>query len=208
MGVLVFVTEVVGVASDHEWQTGLVSDFSEFLVDVVLDVPMRGRIGVAVVLHLKIEAIAVDLVIPVDQLHSVLAVVGAESFGDFGAGTTREADNALAVFFHQRMVNAGLVVTAVDFGFGHQMAKIDEALVVHGQQGDMEALLVVGGVVVLHAPGGHVGLQTEDGFDAGVVAALIELHQAAHGAVVGDCHGFHALVFDELDELGDFGQTI
>ena len=39
-------------------------------------------------------------------------------------------------------------------------------------------------------------------------AALIELHQTAHGAVVGDRHGFHALVLDELDELGDFGQTI
>ena len=106
------------------------------------------------------------------------------------------------------MVNAGFVVTAVDFSFGHQMTKIDETLVVHGQQGDMEALLVVGGVVVLHPAGGHVGLQTEDRFDTGVVTALIEFHQTAHGAVVGDCHGFHALVLDELDELGDFGQTI
>ena len=69
----------------------------------------------------------------------------------------------------------------------------------------METLFVVSGVMILHAPGSHVGFEAEDGFDAGIVAALIELDETAHGTMVSDGHGFHTLVLDELDELGDFG---
>ena len=73
------------------------------------------------------------------------------------------------------MVDTGFIILTVDFSLGHQATKVLKAFVIHGEEGDMEALLIVGRVTVFAAASGNVGLETEDRLDSGIITALIKL---------------------------------
>ena len=73
------------------------------------------------------------------------------------------------------MVDTGFIILTVDFSLGHQATEILKTFVVHGKEGDMEALLIVSWVAIFAAASGNIGLQAENRLDSGIVTVLIKL---------------------------------
>ena len=169
---------------------------------------MSGRIRVAVVLHFKVKIVTINTVIPINQFAGAFHVVFLEGARDLGRGATTQADDAFIVFFHQFVVNAGLVVFAGDFGFGNHATEIFVAFVIFGQESDVMTAFIVSGVAIGALSRSYVSLYTEDGFDAVLLGGLVEVDQTRHGAVVGDGDSFHATIFDIANQLVNLGEAV
>jgi hypothetical protein len=90
------------------------------------------------------------------------------------------------------VVDAGLVVVALEVGVGDQAAEVLVALPVLGQQDEVEGLAVGLALLVAHAPPGDVGLDADDRLHALGRDGLDERDGPVEGAVVGDGHGVEA----------------
>ena len=55
---------------------------------------------------------------------------------------------------------------------------------------------------------GHVDLAADDGLDALPLAGPVEIDHPVHDAVVGDCHGGLAQLFDALCQAVDAAEAV
>ncbi len=115
----------------------------------------------------------------------LLHVPGTNGAGDVGGHTARGADEAFAMGGEEVEVDARPVVVAVELSAAGQLQQIEVAGLVLGQQQQVGALAVELRVAVGHAPGGDVGLDADDGLDAGFLARFVERDDAEHRPVVG-----------------------
>ena len=72
----------------------------------------------------------------------------------------------------------------------------------------MVAVLIQFGVAVGHAPGSHVGLEPDDGFDSGGGGGVVELNGAKHCTVIGEGNGVHAHGFNRADQLLNIAEAV
>ena len=75
--VLVLMLDIVRVASHHERQIKLFRELHQLLVNLVLNIPMRWRIWVTMVLHLEVETPLKGLRIPLNQFPSAIQIIVA-----------------------------------------------------------------------------------------------------------------------------------
>ena len=152
------------------------------------DVRLRG----VVEHHLQIVVVAEEVLVPLrDALRLVHAVRvdGARHLaGDAGGG----ANQALMVLFEQVVVDARVVVEAVDVGFGDEAHEVVVAGEVLREEDQVVAAFVLVARRVV-ARGGDVRLAAEDGLDGRQVAVallgaalVVERLQGEEVAVVGD----------------------
>ena len=105
----------------------------------------------------------------------------------------------------QLLVDARLVVVAVQVGLGderHQVAVADDVL---GQQDHVVRVGVDLGFLVGVAARRHVGLDADDRLDPRPAAGLVELDRPVHRPVVGDGQRLHARVGGSLGHVGRCG---
>ena len=113
--------------------------------------------------------------------------------GELAFEATAKRDEALGMGREAVMVHARLVVETLEVAGGGELHEIAVALVVRGQQSQVECGVAGGGGVALgHRAGGDIDLAADDGFHSGLHGGLVERNGRVHVAVVGDGDGGHA----------------
>ena len=119
-----------------------------------------------------------------------------EWLAHLAAQTGAQRDDTLVVFLQQIMVNTWLVVVALKVGSRAQFHQVLVAGIVHRQQDEVVTCLVLGRVAVMNGPSRHIGLDTNDRFDARVLGYFVKLDSSAERPMVGDGTRLHAQFFD------------
>lgn len=119
-----------------------------------------------------------------------------------------EADDALVVLAQEVLVDARLVVHALDVGQRDELDEIAIARLVLREQDQMVVADAIDLAVFLARARGHVDLAADDGLHALLLCLFIEVDDAVHGAVVGDGDAVHAERFRRLDEFLDAARTV
>ena len=103
----------------------------------------------------------------------------------------------------QILVDAGLVVEALEVRLGNELDQVAIADVVPDQDGEVVRALVAAilRATLLARPGRDVELAADDGLDAGFRRRLVEVDRAEEIAVVGERDGRELEVLGLLDEF-------
>ena len=181
--------EEVHVVRRHDAQPHLVRQVAELGVDPRL----LGDVG----LELDEEVVpAEDLAVGLCDELGLLPVRGGEGRGDLAAEAGAGGDDPLAVGSEDFLVDARLVVEAVDVSRGGELQEVLIPDAVLGQEEQVvPAVLGAGVAAVATVAGSHVGLEADDGLHPGFDALVVELDRAEEGAVVGDGDRRHAKLF-------------
>ncbi len=169
----------------------------------------RIQLGDGVVL--KLEEVVVgseQVVIPAQHLISLLELPMLQEARDLGRHAAGGADQPFSVLGQDVMVDARVVVEALQLG---DAGKLEQVLVARGilrQQQQVSGLLVFLGVVLLDGAGCQVSFQPDDGLDTHSLGGVVELDDPKHGAVVGDGDGWHIHLVGALDQLVDVAESI
>ena len=111
-------------------------------------------------------------------------VVVHQAGADGARQAARQHDDALGVPAHKFVVDSRTAVVALEVP---GRAQADEVVIAGGvlcQQGQVVALFLAPEAVIGH----DVGLEPHDGRDAALGRLAVQLHRAAHHAVVGERH--------------------
>ena len=208
MRILILVLDIVRIASHHERQIKLFRKLHQSLINMVLNIPMRRRFRMAMVLHLQIETPFESLRVPLHQFTRLVHVTIANRHRNLRASTARKTNHALVILFHHAMVDTWLIVLTFSFGNRQHATKVFKTLVCLSNQSNMEAFLIIGWVAVFQTARRHIGLEAKNRFYTRVIRGFIEVNEARHCAVVGHRHRFHARLFHEVDQLIHLRQTI
>ena len=192
---------VVGVVRRHQGQGQLTRQ--------VHGLPDHGReLGVVVVLHLQVVAVAEGLAVPARDPARVLASPLLQGAVQLARRAAREHDQALAVLRQQLAVDAGVVVEAVQVGLGGERYEVVPAPVVLRQQGQVRGALAGGRVPIAVALPGDVGLHAEHGVQPGRLGGLVEIDGPVEVAVIGDRDRLLAKGPRPLHERGNLGEAV
>jgi hypothetical protein len=162
-----------------------------------------------VVLHLDEEVLRTqDGPIVVRRLPGCLLVAFTQPLEHFPAQAGAGADEALRVLGQQRLVDAGLVVVAVQVRLGGQRHQVLVADGVLGQQDHVVRVGVDLRFLVRVGAGRHVGLDAHDRLDARRSAGLVERDRPVHRAVVREAEGAHAQVGGSLRHRAEPAQAV
>ena len=106
------------------------------------------------------------------------------------------------------MVDARVVVKALQLGDAGNLQQVLVAGSILRQQQQVGGLFVLLGVVLLDGAGCQVGFQPDDGLDAGLSGGVVELDHTEHGAVVGDGDARHAHCVGAFDQFVDVAESV
>ena len=163
----------------------------------------------AVVLDLEEEVLAAkDLEVFAHERVGVLHVVLQDSARNLAGDAGREADDALVVLAQEVLVDARLVVHALDVGQRDELDEVAVARLVLREQNQVVVADAIDLAVLLARARGHVDLAADDGLHALLLCLFVEVDDAVHGAVVGDGDTVHAERFRRLDEFLDAARTV
>ncbi len=144
-------------------------------------------LGDAVVLQLEEEAAwAEDVAVLPRQLACAVPVLDLQRPRDLTAEARGQADEALAVAGEVLLVDARLVVVAIDVRVGDEATQVLIAGPVLGQQDEVADLGVLAALALGHRVTRDVGLHADDGLDALGGARLVERDRAVQRAMIGD----------------------
>ena len=161
------------------------------------------------VLDLEKEVLAAeDLEVLAHERIGMLEVVLQDGARDLTGDAGRQADDALMVLAQEVLVDARLVVHALDVGQRDELDEIAVARLVLREQNQVVIAHAIDLAVFLARAWGHVDLAADDGLRALLLGFLVEIDDAVHGAVVGDGDAVHAELFRRLDELLDAARTV
>ena len=204
--------EVRVVVAD-EGQVEVGGEAQDQVVDLVLlggVVPLQFEVEAGLAVLVGGEGVPVPLRFPASPL-VVLFGAGfdalAQVVGDGGAEVAVDGDQALAPAFERALVHPRLVVEALEVAVGGQLDQVAPALLVAGQQDQVESAvgdavrLLVAAVRGLRLDvGRHVRLDAEDRLDVLLPAGLVEGDGAEQVAVVGQRYRVHAEPGDAVDQ--------
>ena len=163
----------------------------------------------AVVLDLEEEVLtAEDLEVFAHERVSALHIVLQDGARDLAGNAGREADDALVVLAQEVLVDARLVVHALDVGQRDELDEVAVARLVLREQDQMVVADAIDLAVLLARARGHIDLAADDGLHALLLCLFVEVDDAVHGAVVGDGDAVHAERFRRLDEFLDAARTV
>ncbi len=206
MDVVVLGAEEVGVVVADQWQREFPGQLLEERIDPLLlrDMALQLDIEARVALLVGAEGLGVPASLGQRRL-PVLLVGGAgvelEVVGDRASEMPVDCDQAVAPLGKRRLVHARLVVEAVDIGVGAELEEIAPALIVLGEQHQMES--AVGDSrrrSIATVSGRDIRLDAEDRLDPGVLRGADKLHRAVQIAVVGDRDGGHPQLLHAGDQ--------
>ena len=161
------------------------------------------------ILQLDEEVLSAEgLDVPFQHLSAGFHTAVEDGAGNLAGHTGGGGDDAFVMFFQEFMVHAGIIIEAFQLGGAGDLEQVLIADFVLSQQQQVIAVLVFLRVAVGHAAGGYIGFESQDRFDAGVFAGVIELDHTKHGAVVGDRQRVHAHFFGAVDKLLDLAKAV
>jgi hypothetical protein len=108
----------------------------------------------------------------------------------------------------QLLVDAGFVVEAFQMSLAGQVEEVAVTGAVGGQKHQVVGALVQLGLLLVHAAWPDVELGANEGFDAGFLAAGVEVDSRVHAAMVSDSQGVHVQFFGAGNELVDAAQSV
>ena len=180
----VLLLDVVDVVGGHALEPELLRPGNELAIDL-------GLLRDAVVLELEIEVSRPEgLLEEIDRVPGALQVVLQDGLGDLAGEASAEADEPLSMGGQQLLVDAGLVVVALEMRRGDQLDQVLVADLVPGQQHEVMVHVAhaARALLLLEArPGGDIHLAAQDGLDARLLGRRVEFDRPEHVAVVG--HG-------------------
>ena len=103
------------------------------------------------------------------------------------------------------MINARFIVDTFKVSDGTELHQVLIALVVHGQQRQVIARLILSWVAVVTTPRRHVGFDADDWLNTSTLGCFITLNDARHRAMVSDSTSFHAELLYSGDHVRNFG---
>ena len=137
---------------------------------------MCRRIRMSMILHLEIKTSIINFRVPINQSFQTLFVIIANCHRNFTTGTARQTNNPLVIFLHYAVIDTRFIILTIHFRFCNQAAEILKANIIHREQRDMKALLIVSRITIFHIARCHIGLQPHNRLDACCIASLIEFH--------------------------------
>ena len=187
MGLVVGFFEEVDIVRRNEAEVERAGDFDE--------------IGIDAALRIEAEIVEFDEVVFRAEYLAVLRSGRAGFFKipvgklrcDFAFQAAAERDDALGVCGEALVIHARLVIKALEKSGCGELHEIAVALVVCGQQREVECGVPGGGGIAIgHRAGGDINLAADDGFHAGLGGGLVKRNGGVHVAVVGDGDGGHS----------------
>ena len=172
------------------------------LVDVL-------QLGDVVLLQLDEEVVAPeDVVIPGQLAPGGIDIVLLDQARDLGRHAAGGGDQPLGMPGQEGMVDAGIIVEALQLGGAGDLQQVVVAGLVLGQQQQVGGLLVFLRIALAHAARRHVGLQPDDRLDPRGLGGVEELDHPEHGAVIGEGDGGHAHLGGALGQLLEVAEAI
>ena len=164
----------------------------------------------AVVVEFDEEIVfAEDVPILAGKIPRARLVVCEDRLVDLSVEAPAERDEPVAVGRQELFVDSWLVVKPIEVCQRHEFNEVLVSRVVLGEQCKVERVFaVLASLAFRMRPGGDVGLNPDDWFDAGLFRLLVKLDCAEKIAVVGERHGRHPAGFDFLHQLRDPDGTI
>ena len=194
--------DVVGIIGTDEGNAGPARDLQEPLPD-------RGLLGHPVVLDLQEVVVgSEDLQVLARHPLGQVQVAAQDGLGKLAADAPGEADQPLTVRGEQLLVDARLVVVALEVGDGGELDQVGVAGVVTGEQDQMVGVAVGATLLVAVGAGGHVDLAAQNWLDPGGDRRGVELDGAVEDAVIGDRHRRLAHRLCPGHQLGDARRTV
>ena len=185
VGVRVFFINVMHVVRRDELEAELPGPRDELAVDL-------GLFGQAVMLQLQVEVLRAErLLEPVNGLARAGELVLLDPIGNLARKAAGEGDQAVLVRRQQLLVNARLVIIALQVRLGGELDQVLVAGFVPGQQDEVMIRVpaAVDAFLLKPAAGGHINLAADDRLDAAPAGGLVEVNRAVERAVVGDRQG-------------------
>ena len=207
VGQVVILGQVVGVAGGHHRESEPSGQVELARHAVALDLQ-------AVVLDLDEEVpLAEGLVVPHGQVLGLGHAIVQQQLREFGANTSRQADQPLAVLCEDLLVDPGLVVIALEIRPRREPKQIAKAGAVARQQGQMIGIPLVSrparaGRPIGSLAGRDVGFDSHDRDDSRRLGLAEEFDRAEEVAMIRERHGGHPQRFDAADQVGDLALTV
>ena len=191
--------EIVHVVRDDHLEPGLAGDLDQTAVrDLLFLEP--------VVLQFDEKVFRTeDVGKGAGQLHGQLHVAAHDRLGDFALEARRGSDQSFAVEAKRLHIDARFVIKPLEVTERNQFDEVEIPLVVFRQQ-DLVVGLGTGALLhpaLVHAPVRHVGLATDDRFDARLLRFFVEINRAVHHTVIGQGQRGHAEFGGALDGFID-----
>ena len=191
---------IVDVVGDHSLEAQIIGQLLELGQHHLL-------LPDAVVLELDIEVLPEHGLEPPGDGVGLLVPALQQVLGDVSRKAGGQADKALAVFRQQIVVDAGLVVEAVDEGLGREAHEVLVADLVLGEEDQVPVIPAQLSVLDKAVPG-HIGLHAQDGFDPLLLALPVEVDDAVHDPVIRDGHGGLPQALGPGHQGGDTGRPV
>ena len=186
VGPRVVLLDIVDVVGGDALEPELLGPRYELAVDL-------GLLGNAVVLELQIEVPGPKgLLEEIDRVPRALEIVLENGLRDLAGEAAAQADQALPVGGQEFLVDARLVVVALQMGRGHQLDQVLVTDLVAGQQHQMviDIAHAAGSLLLLESRSrSNIHLAAQDGLDAGLLGCRVKLDGPEHVAVVSHGHG-------------------
>ena len=176
--------DVVNVIRRDALQAELLRPRDEMLVHLRL-------LGNGVILEFEIEIVrAKSLLKPINAIARLLQVILDDGLGNFARHAAGERDQALVMLREDFLVDARLVVIALQMRRRGELDQILVSLFILREQHEMIVNIATAsaGVRLLFQPAARrdIDLAADDGLDAFLPRRLVEIHRAVKHAVIGD----------------------
>ena len=106
------------------------------------------------------------------------------------------------------MVNARIVIEAIELRGGGNLEQVFVARLIFGKQKQVRRCSVEFGVAVAHRPRRHVRFHADDRLDPLVGRGFVKVHHPEHRAMIRDSDRVHFQFLYALDEFLDVRETI
>jgi hypothetical protein len=143
----------------------------------------------AVVLNLKIEVLAKELIKLFRPGLGALIVAPENTLGNLAGNTAGQAYKPLGVLVQQLPVDTGSDIETLGKAGRDQIAEIPVAHLILAQQDKVGIIIVYAMLAVAHITGGNVHLTADNRLDTGLLAGLVKGNCAVHYAMVCDGDG-------------------
>ena len=198
----VLAVHVVQVVRRHEADAVFLRERDEPLVRLAL-------LRQAMVLDLEeIVLLAEDRKIFAHDGIRALRLVRDERAWHLARHARRKADEPLVVLPEQIVIDAGLVVEALDVRTRDELHEVAVARLVLREQDEVIVLDAVHLGAFLAPARRHVDLTADDGLHALRHGLLVEINDTVHRAVIRNRDGRHARLLDGGDELRDAARAV